>query len=76
MHSVAFEEARVVRKQVLVVVLILVGGVVGAPAHARAGRADIDGVRGWNELSLNAVRATRATDADAARLYTMVNVAI
>ncbi|MEU4220473.1 vanadium-dependent haloperoxidase [Actinoplanes sp. NPDC026623] len=52
--------------------------VVGAapPASARSARVDLDSVRGWNELALTAVRANRSTDADAARLYAMVNVAM
>jgi hypothetical protein len=35
-----------------------------------------DSVQEWNELALNAVRLRRATDADAARLYAMLNVAV
>ncbi|GIJ44927.1 hypothetical protein Val02_18130 [Virgisporangium aliadipatigenens] len=53
----------------LVIVLLL------GPVPATAARPDLDGVRGWNELALTAVRTTRATDADAARLYAMLNVA-
>lgn len=64
------------RKLLFAVVLGLVGGVLGVPATAQSGRVDIDGVRSWNELALTAVRASRATDADAARLYAMVNVAM
>ncbi|GAA4708227.1 vanadium-dependent haloperoxidase [Phytohabitans rumicis] len=58
----------------VVLVLVLVG--LGAPARADAGRAGFDLVAAWNRLALDAVRALRATDADAARLYAMVNVAI
>jgi hypothetical protein len=65
-----------VRKLLFAVVLGLVGSALGAPATAQSGQVDIDGVRGWNELTLTAVRANRATDADAARLYAMVNVAM
>ena len=65
-----------VRKLLYALVLGLVGGAIGSPATAQSGRVDIDGVRGWNELALTAVRTTRASDADAARLYAMVNVAM
>ncbi|BBH71725.1 hypothetical protein ACTI_84100 [Actinoplanes sp. OR16] len=37
---------------------------------------DIDAVGTWNELAVDAVRLNRSTDADAARLYAMVNVAV
>jgi membrane-associated phospholipid phosphatase len=65
------------RKLLLAIALVgLVGAGPAVPAAARPARADIDSVRGWNELALTAVRVTRATDADAARLYAMVNVAM
>jgi membrane-associated phospholipid phosphatase len=71
------EEAKVVRKLLLVIPMVgLVGAGTAVPAVAQSARVDIDSVRGWNELALNAVRVTRATDADAARLYAMVNVAM
>jgi hypothetical protein len=35
-----------------------------------------DPVRTWNELALDTVRLKRASDAQAARLYAMVNVAM
>src|SRR4051812_4764757 len=70
------EEARIVKKLLFAVVLGLVAGAMGAPATAPAARVDIDGVRGWNELALTAVRGNQATDADAARLYAMVDVAM
>jgi PAP2 superfamily len=63
----------VVRKTLFATVLAVVVGGLGAPAAARA---DIEPVRGWNELALSAVRAGRLTDADAARLYAMVDVAM
>ncbi|MFC3890632.1 vanadium-dependent haloperoxidase [Lentzea rhizosphaerae] len=61
------------KKFVLALVFGVTAAGVGAPADAepRSG-----GVRVWNELALNAVRATRATDADAARTYAMLNVAV
>jgi len=36
----------------------------------------LDPVRSWNQLALQTVRATSASDAQAARLYAMVNVAM
>ena len=65
-----------VRKLLFVVVLGLVGSGLGVPALARSSRVDIDAVRNWNGLAVAAVRASRATDADAARWYAMVNVAM
>ncbi|MET0414955.1 MAG: PA-phosphatase, partial [Actinoplanes sp.] len=62
------------RKLVFVVALTLAAGAVSAPAPAPV--QDIDAVRVWNEFALTAVRTTRASDADAARLYAMVNVAM
>ncbi|MEU0877127.1 vanadium-dependent haloperoxidase [Lentzea sp. NPDC005914] len=59
------------QKIVLVLVLLLSGAGSSAAAEPRP-----DSVRVWNELALAAVRATRATDADAARTYAMLNVAI
>src|SRR3954453_1977098 len=77
MRTRFFEEANVVRKLLLAIALVgLVGAGTAEPAAAHSGRVDIDSVRGWNELALTAVRATRATDADAARMYAMVNVAM
>ncbi|MBG0568347.1 vanadium-dependent haloperoxidase [Actinoplanes aureus] len=60
-------------KLLFVAVLSLAGVSVPVTEHAHT---DIDAVRVWNGFALDAVRATRATDADAARLYAMVNVAI
>jgi membrane-associated phospholipid phosphatase len=62
-----------VKKVVLALVLSLAGVGLSAPADAEP---ELDSVRVWNELALAAVRATRATDADAARTYAMVNAAI
>ncbi|GGU66929.1 vanadium-dependent haloperoxidase [Lentzea flava] len=61
------------KKIALVLVLGLTGAALSAPADAEP-RAD--SVRVWNEYALAAVRATRATDADAARTYAMLNVAV
>jgi membrane-associated phospholipid phosphatase len=62
-----------VKKVVLALVLSLAGVGLSTPANAEP---RLDSVRVWNELALAAVRATRATDADAARTYAMLNVAI
>ncbi len=58
------------------VMLGLVSAGVVAPAQAEQSRPGSGSVREWNELARNAVRLTRATDADAARLYAMLNVAV
>ncbi|HET6711297.1 vanadium-dependent haloperoxidase [Amycolatopsis sp.] len=63
------------KKIVLALVLGLAGAGLSAPAPAVA-EPRPDSVRVWNELALAAVRATRATDADAARTYAMLNVAV
>jgi membrane-associated phospholipid phosphatase len=67
---------QVVKKFISVVVVALVGAGVGAPATAHPASIDLDAVRVWNELALDSVRLTRATDADSARLYAMLNVAV
>ena len=64
------------RTALLLGVLALAAPFAGAgvaPAHPYA---DGDVVRGWNDLALNAVRAKGSSDAVAARLYAMVNVAM
>jgi membrane-associated phospholipid phosphatase len=64
------------RKVIFAVLLGLIGVGPPAPARADTAAAGFDGVRGWNEAALTAVRALRATDADAARWYAMLNVAM
>jgi hypothetical protein len=54
----------------------LVGAGLGAPARAGGGQLGFDVVREWNEAAFGAVRASRASDADAARWYAMVNAAM
>ncbi|MEO6088438.1 MAG: vanadium-dependent haloperoxidase [Umezawaea sp.] len=61
------------KKIVMALVLGLAAAGLSAPADAEP---RLDSVRVWNEFALAAVRATRATDADAARTYAMLNVAI
>jgi hypothetical protein len=60
----------------LVVVIVLVGAGLGGSAHAATGGTDLDAVRTWNGLAFAAVRATRASDADSARLYAILNAAM
>ena len=47
-----------------------------APGRVAAAHTGQDPVRAWNELALHTVRTLRLSDAQAARLYAMVNVAI
>ncbi|MEU4558654.1 vanadium-dependent haloperoxidase [Actinoplanes sp. NPDC023936] len=64
-------------KLLVVTVTVLNAGLIAVPATGvPATRPDIDSVRTWNELAVDAVRLNRATDADAARLYAMVGVAV
>jgi hypothetical protein len=48
----------------------------GSPIWSDATHPSPDPVRIWNELALDTVRVDRASDAQAARLYAMVNVAM
>lgn len=64
------------RKLILAMTLGLICAALGAPARAAGPAADFDGVRAWNALAFVAVRAQRASDADAARWYAMLNVAM
>jgi len=65
------------RTRILVVVLGLLAAGLG-PSSAQAGTAppDVHAVRTWNGLAFAAVRATRASDADSARLYAILNAAM
>ncbi len=49
--------------------------IAGSPARSDSPPSS-DPVRSWNELALDTVRVKRLSDAQAARLYAMVNVAI
>ncbi|MFC6607526.1 vanadium-dependent haloperoxidase [Amorphoplanes digitatis] len=64
------------RKAVFVVMIGMVGAGLSTPAVADGPAVGFDGVRTWNESALGAVRALRAGDADAARWYAMLNVAM
>jgi hypothetical protein len=57
----------------MVFVLIIL---FAAPDRLAARDIDPDPVRTWNELALRTVRTLRLSDAQAARLYAMVNVAM
>jgi hypothetical protein len=59
-----------------VVVPALISVALVGPAEAQAARPGLETIRGWNQLALASVRATRASDADAARLYALLNVAM
>jgi len=66
------------------ILTFIVGFVTGCmhvdPAHIDDEEAQLRGgtsaLRVWNDLALDAVRTARASDADAARAYAMVNVAM
>src|SRR5262245_27316222 len=57
-------------------ILILTMLVGRAPAHSNPPAPPLDPVRTWNEVALATVRLKRASDAQAVRLYAMVNVAM
>ncbi|WP_433789242.1 vanadium-dependent haloperoxidase [Actinoplanes sp. CA-252034] len=65
-------------RRILVVIMsaLLGAGLASPAAHAAASEPDIHAVADWNGLALDAVRLTRASDADAARLYALVDVAV
>jgi hypothetical protein len=60
----------------LVFVLLLAMLTIGAQPVSAGLDTEIDPIRTWNELALDTVRVVRASDADAARTYAMVGVAI
>ena len=64
------------RKAIFAVMVGLVGAGLTTPAAADSPAVGFDGVRAWNESAFDAVRAVRASDADAARWYAMLNVAM
>ncbi|WP_206313520.1 phosphatase PAP2 family protein [Streptomyces coryli] len=63
-------------KRLVVGVCALLLAVTGGVLPATAAAQDLDPVATWNGLALESVRATRASDADAARSYAMVNAAL
>lgn len=63
------------RKLVSAALLCLVLAGFGAPAPASDRPPGPEVLTAWNELAFDAVRLTRASDADAARTYAMLNVA-
>src|SRR4051794_41599585 len=64
------------RKVILALLLGLVSTGPATPAHADPPAAGFGAVQGWNGSAFTAVRALRAGDADAARWYAMLNVAM
>jgi hypothetical protein len=56
-------------------IALLAAGMASSPSRSHAA-APPDPVRSWNGLALQTVRAKSASDAQAARLYAMVNVAM
>ncbi|HEU5155563.1 MAG TPA: vanadium-dependent haloperoxidase [Streptosporangiaceae bacterium] len=56
-------------------VIVLLAGAAG-PVRAEPSRPALDPVATWNGLALETVRLARASDADAARSYAMVNAAV
>lgn len=64
------------RKVVLFACLCLLGTGTAVPAAATSTSPTMDLAASWNQLALSAVRALRASDADSARIYAMLNVAI
>jgi len=65
-----------VKKIVFVVMLSLVGAVLATPVSAQPVAPGSESVSEWNQLALNAVRLKRASDADAGRLYAILNVSM
>src|SRR5690242_10792500 len=72
----AWRGVAVRRVMIFTLVLGVVGVGLGVPAQGVPGQVRIDAVREWNGLALNAVRLTRASDSDSARVYAMLNVAL
>lgn len=65
------------RKQAAMAALVLVAALTPlAPHPASARSGDLDPLRTWNDQALESVRLARASDADAARAYAMVNIGI
>jgi hypothetical protein len=63
------------RKPVICLAFVLLLATGAQPVSAGLD-TEIDPIRTWNELALDTVRTVRASDADAARTYAMVGVAI
>lgn len=64
------------RRLLFALVFGLVAGGLAVPTIAAPEVSQQEVVRAWNDLALNAVRVTRASDADAARTYAILNVAV
>src|SRR5262245_40694440 len=65
---------RAVAVLVSLTLVLSLGGVGGVSAHPSDSSSDV--VRTWNQLALSTARVKVLSDAQASRLYAMVNVAI
>ena len=65
---------RSVTLTVSIALCLWLGGISNAPAHPAINSSGV--VRSWNQLALNTARVKVLSDAQASRLYAMVNVAI
>jgi hypothetical protein len=63
-----------VKKVIFALVLALIGSGLAAPAGAQPAPLRSDTLKQWNDLALDVVRLQRFSDADAARLYAILNV--
>ena len=66
----------IIRSTALIVPLTLFVTLGGIPGQAQPAVNSSAVVRSWNQLALDTARTKNASDAQAARLYAMVNVAI
>ena len=68
--------SHIIRARINLFTIALLAAIgLGSPSRSNAATTP-DPVRSWNELALQTVRDKNATDAQAARLYAMVNVAM
>lgn len=59
-----------------VVVMTLIAAIGSSPVRSAPSSSEPDPVRAWNEVALQTARVKNLSDARAARLYAMVNVAM
>jgi hypothetical protein len=67
---------RIMKRVVLFGAVIMLLAGAARPVSADPSPPRLDPVATWNQLAMETVRVTRASDADAARSYAMVNAAI
>src|SRR5918999_1757151 len=70
----ASQAVKALKRAVLLTVVAVI--LAGTAQPVAANPADLDPVAIWNNLAMETVRLTRASDADAARSYAMVNAAV